>query len=170
VRINDDAHQYGWTGGAITGDPRVYGRVYVSTNGRGVVYADTSDPTGGGSTATPTPTPTPTATPTPTPTATPTSSPATCAVTYAITSQWNTGFQGDISIKNSGSSAVNGWTLAWTFPNGQTVSQLWNATSLGWNSAIAAGSSVSFGFTAGWSGTNGKPTTFTLNGSTCAIN
>jgi xyloglucan-specific exo-beta-1,4-glucanase len=40
VRINDDAHQYGWTGKAIAGDPRVYGRVYVSTNGRGILVAD----------------------------------------------------------------------------------------------------------------------------------
>ena len=40
VRINDDAHQYAWTGGAITGDPRVYGRVYVSTNGRGIIVGD----------------------------------------------------------------------------------------------------------------------------------
>ncbi|AZM50723.1 xyloglucanase [Streptomyces sp. WAC 06738] len=41
-RINDDAHQWGRTGAAITGDPRVFGRVYVSTNGRGVVYGDVS--------------------------------------------------------------------------------------------------------------------------------
>ncbi|MEE1753755.1 xyloglucanase [Streptomyces sp. SP18CS02] len=40
VRVNDDAHQFGWTGAAITGDPRIYGRVYVSTNGRGIVYGD----------------------------------------------------------------------------------------------------------------------------------
>jgi xyloglucan-specific exo-beta-1,4-glucanase len=40
VRINDDQHQWAWTGAAITGDPRVYGRVYVSTNGRGVQYGD----------------------------------------------------------------------------------------------------------------------------------
>jgi hypothetical protein len=42
VRVNDDEHQYAWTGNAITGDPRVYGRVYVSTNGRGVVYGEPS--------------------------------------------------------------------------------------------------------------------------------
>jgi photosystem II stability/assembly factor-like uncharacterized protein len=38
LRINDDQHQYGWTGATITGDPRVFGRVYVGTNGRGVIY------------------------------------------------------------------------------------------------------------------------------------
>jgi photosystem II stability/assembly factor-like uncharacterized protein len=40
VRVNDDKHQYAWTGAAITGDPRVYGRVYVATNGRGIVYGE----------------------------------------------------------------------------------------------------------------------------------
>ncbi len=39
-RINDDQHQYAFTGQAITGDPRVYGRVYVSTNGRGVIVGE----------------------------------------------------------------------------------------------------------------------------------
>ncbi len=37
VRINDDAHQYG-TALVITGDPRIYGRVYVAPGGRGIVY------------------------------------------------------------------------------------------------------------------------------------
>src|SRR6266567_1603110 len=40
VRINDDQHQYGITNAAITGDPRIYGRVYIATNGRGIVYGD----------------------------------------------------------------------------------------------------------------------------------
>jgi xyloglucan-specific exo-beta-1,4-glucanase len=40
IRINDDQHQYGWTGKVITGDPRIYGRVYVGTNGRGIIYGD----------------------------------------------------------------------------------------------------------------------------------
>ncbi|WP_344630987.1 1,4-beta-glucanase [Streptomyces glaucosporus] len=40
TRINDDAHQWGWTGQTITGDPRRYGRVYLGTNGRGVQYGD----------------------------------------------------------------------------------------------------------------------------------
>ncbi|MDN0199775.1 exo-alpha-sialidase [Streptomyces sp. S.PNR 29] len=40
VRINDDAHQWGFIGDAITGDPRIYGRVYLATNGRGVQYGE----------------------------------------------------------------------------------------------------------------------------------
>lgn len=40
IRINDSRHQYANTGSAITGDPRVYGRVYIGTNGRGVIYGD----------------------------------------------------------------------------------------------------------------------------------
>ncbi|WP_405450712.1 1,4-beta-glucanase [Streptomyces achromogenes] len=40
VRINDDAHQWGWTGQTITGDPRRYGRVYLGTNGRGIQYGE----------------------------------------------------------------------------------------------------------------------------------
>ncbi len=39
VRINDDRHQFGFAG-VITGDPRIYGRVYVGTGGRGIVYGD----------------------------------------------------------------------------------------------------------------------------------
>ncbi|MGW1346875.1 WD40/YVTN/BNR-like repeat-containing protein [Kribbella sp. NPDC002412] len=40
LRVNDDKHQYAYTGEAITGDPRVYGRVYVSTNGFGIPYGE----------------------------------------------------------------------------------------------------------------------------------
>jgi photosystem II stability/assembly factor-like uncharacterized protein len=47
TRINDDAHQYGMLG-SISGDPRIYGRVYVGTQGRGIVYGDIA-PGGSGS-------------------------------------------------------------------------------------------------------------------------
>ncbi len=40
TRINDNAHQWGWTGQAVTGDPRVHGRVYLATNGRGIQYGE----------------------------------------------------------------------------------------------------------------------------------
>jgi hypothetical protein len=37
--INDDQHQWGLIL-QITGDPRIYGRVYVGTHGRGIFYGD----------------------------------------------------------------------------------------------------------------------------------
>jgi hypothetical protein len=166
TRINDDAHQWGWTGAAITGDPRVYGRVYVATNGRGVIYGDTSDTGGGGGGTDPGPTPTPT---------------GGCAVTYKITNQWSGGFQADVQLSNTGSTAWNGWSLSWTFPGGQTVSQMWNAEhsqsgssvtakNVGWNGSVAPGSSVGFGFTGNWSGTNIKPAAFKLGDRACTVN
>lgn len=40
ARINDDQHQYGTRFRCISGDPRVFGRVYIGTDGRGILYAD----------------------------------------------------------------------------------------------------------------------------------
>ncbi len=57
VKITDPQHQYA-TIQSITGDPRIYGRVYFGTNGLGIVYGDIS--------GTPSPTNTPTRTNTPT--------------------------------------------------------------------------------------------------------
>ncbi|MBP7792586.1 MAG: hypothetical protein KA120_05930 [Candidatus Goldbacteria bacterium] len=37
LRINDDRHQYGWIH-CITGDPEIYGRCYLSAEGRGIIY------------------------------------------------------------------------------------------------------------------------------------
>lgn len=39
VRVDDADHQFGWKN-AVAGDPRVYGRVYLATGGRGVVYGE----------------------------------------------------------------------------------------------------------------------------------
>jgi len=39
VRINDDQHQFGFCG-VIIGDPRVYGRAYVGTGGRGILVGE----------------------------------------------------------------------------------------------------------------------------------
>ncbi|MDI5938421.1 cellulase family glycosylhydrolase [Micromonospora sp. DH15] len=96
---------------------------------------------------------------------------------YAVPSQWQGGFTADVSVTNLGD-AVNGWTLGWTFPSGQRVTQAWNATvtssgdqvtakSMSYNAAIATNGSVSFGFNGSWSGGNTAPTSFTLNGVAC---
>ena len=38
-RIDDDAHRFGRFS-HVTGDPRLYGRVYFATQGRGIIYGD----------------------------------------------------------------------------------------------------------------------------------
>jgi cellulase/cellobiase CelA1 len=99
-------------------------------------------------------------------------------VNYQVTGQWTGGFQGDVTIRNTGSAPINGWRLGWTFANGQRVSQAWGgsvtqsgadvtATNVDWNASIAPGSSASVGFLADWTGTNAKPTAFVLNGAAC---
>jgi len=39
LRINDAAHRYGRIT-HLVGDPRVFGRLYLATSGRGIVYAE----------------------------------------------------------------------------------------------------------------------------------
>ncbi|MEU4560259.1 cellulose binding domain-containing protein [Actinoplanes sp. NPDC023936] len=102
----------------------------------------------------------------------------TCSVTYSVASQWNSGFTGDVKIRNTGA-AVTGWTLGFTFPSGQKIASGWNGSwtqaggavtvkDAGWNASIAAGGQVALGFNGTWSGSNAAPTGFTLNGVTCA--
>jgi photosystem II stability/assembly factor-like uncharacterized protein len=42
IRINDDQHRYGYLD-VVIGDPRAYGRVYIGTSGRGIIYGDLAD-------------------------------------------------------------------------------------------------------------------------------
>ncbi|MFF9342297.1 MULTISPECIES: glycoside hydrolase family 9 protein [unclassified Streptomyces] len=104
---------------------------------------------------------------------------AACAVTYTVTNSWNTGFTADVSVKNTGTTAVDGWQLAWSSPDGQRVTSAWNAVltqsgsavsarNTDWNRTIAPGARVSFGVQGTHNGTNPSPTAFTLNGGTCA--
>ncbi|RCG20994.1 cellulose-binding protein [Sphaerisporangium album] len=119
-----------------------------------------------------TPPPSPTPTPTPTPTVTPTPPPTGggCAATYKITNSWQGGFGAEVTVRNGGTSAITGWTVAWTFANGQTITQLWNGTptqtgaavtvrNMSYNGALAPGASTAFGFNGSWTGTNTAPAT-----------
>jgi endoglucanase len=102
-----------------------------------------------------------------------------CHIAYSVVNQWNTGFQAAITIQNTGSTPLTNWTVKWTFPNTQQVTNLWNATSTqsgetvtivneSYNGSIAAGASYTgVGFTANYSGSNSAPGSFTLNGVAC---
>ncbi len=148
----------------------------------GPTATPTRTPTPTGPTATPTRTPTPTG-PTATPTRTPTPMPVSggaCAVDYAVANDWGSGATVNATVRNNGSSAINGWTLTWTFPGNQQITHMWNATytqsgasvtvrNASFNATIPAnGGTVSFGFNLSYSGSNARPTDFALNGVACA--
>jgi photosystem II stability/assembly factor-like uncharacterized protein len=40
ARINDNEHQWGLRIRMVSGDPRLFGRVYVATDGRGLIFGD----------------------------------------------------------------------------------------------------------------------------------
>jgi cellulase/cellobiase CelA1 len=101
-------------------------------------------------------------------------------VTYARQSEWSTGFVAQVTIANTGSAAVNGWTLAFTFPGDQVIASAWNAavrqtgaavtaTNLSYNRVIAPGTSTAFGFQGSWHTSDASPTAFTLNGAACTV-
>jgi mannan endo-1,4-beta-mannosidase len=91
-----------------------------------------------------------------------------CTATYAVTGDWGAGFQGAVTVR-AGSAAITGWTVTWTWPNGQRFSNTWNATISGtgdavtarnapYNGTLAAGASTQWGFTATRGATNTAPT------------
>ncbi|MER7167604.1 CotH kinase family protein [Micromonospora sp. NPDC000207] len=131
---------------------------------RRATWLDSTAGWGGPVTPTPGPTTTPTGPPAPT---TPPPGTAGCTATYTVTSQWSGGFQGEVRI-TAGSAAIRGWTVTWTYANGETVSQAWNATvtnqgstvtarHLSYNGNLAAGASTTFGLLGSVTGTTRAP-------------
>ena len=69
-------------------------------------------------------------TPTGSPSASPSSSPSGgsgpgCAVSYRVTGSWPGGFQGEVTLTNSGTAALTHWSLAWSYADGQRITQAW---------------------------------------------
>ncbi|MFD0315619.1 cellulase family glycosylhydrolase [Streptomyces flavalbus] len=104
---------------------------------------------------------------------------ASCAVTYRVVGEWPGGFQADLVVRNTGTTALNGWTLTFAFPNAQTITNMWGGTPVqsgqsvtvtpaSYTRTIPAGGSVQLGFTGTKTTTNASPSTFALNGTTCA--
>ncbi|MBM7078472.1 extracellular catalytic domain type 1 short-chain-length polyhydroxyalkanoate depolymerase [Micromonospora humida] len=131
---------------------------------------------------TPPPTTPPPTTPPPTtppPTTTPPPSSGACRVTASVNA-WNSGLTENLTVTNTGSSAVNGWSLVFTLPGGQSITSGWNATyspssgqvtarNASYNGTIPAGGSIDIGFQANHTGNTAKPSSFTLNGAACTV-
>ncbi|MGX1543543.1 cellulase family glycosylhydrolase [Streptomyces adustus] len=103
-----------------------------------------------------------------------------CSVAYRIVGEWPGGFQGGITLRNTGTAAINGWKLVFVFADGQTVSNMWGGTATqsggtvsvapaSYTSTVPVGGSVDVGFIGTKGATNTAPTAFTLNGSACTV-
>ncbi|MDQ0682234.1 poly(3-hydroxybutyrate) depolymerase [Streptomyces achromogenes] len=102
---------------------------------------------------------------------------ATCRVTATVNA-WNTGLTSTLTIANTGTTAIDGWSLLFTLPAGQTVTSGWNADyasaagqvtarNVAHNARIAPGASVDIGFQATHTGNTAPPSSYTLNGAAC---
>jgi len=94
---------------------------------------------------------------------------------FAKTSSWDSGYQGQYTITNGGTTAVSGWTVEFDLPSGTSAGTYWDAlmTQSGshytfknrdYNGSIAPGASASFGFVASGTGT---PSGCKVNGAAC---
>jgi hypothetical protein len=101
-----------------------------------------------------------------------------CHVTYTKASEWGGGFVANVAITNTGTSAISGWTLTFTFPGDQHITTAWNGiasqsgenatiTNASYNGSIPAGASTSLGFQGTWAANDTSPANFTVNGTTC---
>ncbi len=91
--------------------------------------------------------------------------PASGNFQFQVTSDWGSGFSGQITMTNSSQQPVTNWQLEFDFP--VSITSIWDATivshtgnhyvigNAGWNSTIPAGGTASFGF-------NGSPGNVTI--------
>jgi endoglucanase len=165
----------GWTYWALNGEDRyglLDGSYSISTASatKQALLASIQFPLTGTSTS-------PSASPTPTGTGTGAPPGGGCAAAYQVTNSWPTGFTATVAVTNEGA-AIGSWTVTFTLPAGEAVTNLWSGTytqsgstvtvrDAGYDGSVPAGGTASFGFQAGDSGTPGTAGNFTLNGGTC---
>lgn len=93
---------------------------------------------------------------------------AGCSAAYTVTQDWGTGFNANVTVTDTGSAPLGGWTVGWTWSGNQTVANLWNGVASqsgtkvtvaneSYNGALSPGGSTSFGLTGSYSGVNAAP-------------
>ncbi|NRQ33384.1 hypothetical protein HII36_16235 [Nonomuraea sp. NN258] len=116
----------------------------------------------------------------PSPTVSPTPG-VSCAVSYRAPT-WGSRLYAEITVRNTGTAAVDGWSLTVAYPESATLrlTSGWAAdwtqagtrltgTNKGWNKVIRAGSATQVGFAATYSGSAPAPVSFALNGTSCTV-
>lgn len=100
--------------------------------------------------------------------------PIEATATFADVNDWGSGFTGNITVANTGSTSIIGWTLSFTFAG--TISDIWNATiashvgnqyvlqNVGYDTTILPGQSLTIGFNASPGHPAAGPSNYVLNG------
>jgi len=92
-----------------------------------------------------------------------------CTAAYSQVNSWPGGFQGQVTVTNTGTTATTAWTVTLTFANGQRITQIWGARTTStaspytinnetYNGALGPNASTTFGFLGSWNGVNNPPT------------
>jgi len=98
---------------------------------------------------------------------------------YRTVDRWSTGYNGQYTITNAGTSTVTAWTLAFRLPAGTSVDSLWDGDytqaqgqvtvrNASWNGTIKPGGSASFGFETNSAGQPGLPASCTIDNAPCS--
>lgn len=112
-------------------------------------------------------------------TSTPPPADAACRVTGTV-SAWNSGLTANLTLTNTGDTAIDGWSLVFTLPGGQAITSGWNAgyspasgrataVNASHNAVLAPGASVGIGYQATHTGVTALPDAYTLNGTACTV-
>ena len=147
---------------------------YQSTGSSNITVSEGA----GGGTTSPTPTSPSPSSASPSPSNSQGGGTGACRVANSVNA-WNTGLTDNITITNTGTTAINGWSLKFTLAAGQAITSGWSATyapasgqvtatNVSYNAAIPAGGSTTIGFQASHTGNSAAPTGFTLNGAACS--
>jgi hypothetical protein len=95
---------------------------------------------------------------------------------FQVTSDWGSGFTGQLTVTNSSQQPITNWQLEFDFP--ATITSIWDATVIshtgnhyvignaGWNSTIPAGGTASFGFNGSPGNLTVVPTNYVLHNGT----
>lgn len=93
--------------------------------------------------------------------------------TFKVSTDWGSGFTGQITATNSSQQTINDWQLEFDFPG--DITSIWDASivshvgdhyvvqNAGWNSTIAPGATVSFGFNGSPGNVTVSPTNYLLH-------
>ncbi|HEY0062842.1 MAG TPA: glycoside hydrolase family 48 protein [Telluria sp.] len=103
-----------------------------------------------------------------------------CAVEFNTSNDWGSGQVPAITLRNTGATPIDGWSLTWTESNDVMLSNSWSATlsqsgrnfqasGVSYNQSVPANGSVSFGMQLGYSGAKPLPLNLKWAGRNCTI-